>query len=71
MIRDYSTSENEQFMAQLLDEIPLADLEGQQMFVSKVFKREYTGKVDEGVIAEARRLLKVSFFLYKRKRARW
>jgi hypothetical protein len=28
MVRDYKTNGNEQFMDQLLDEIPSADLEG-------------------------------------------
>ena len=42
------------------------------MFVSKYFKAKITQqKVDENVISSFRNQLKLKFFLYKRKKARW
>lgn len=42
------------------------------MFVSKYFKAEINGTlVDETTIASFRNTLKLKFFLYKRKKARW
>ena len=42
------------------------------MFVSKYFKAKVTqGKVDETTIATFRNALKLKFFMYKRKKARW
>lgn len=60
-------------MDKLLDEIPNDDLEGRQITASEDHKREFKSadQVGEAEIAESRRLLLVSYFLYKRKRSRW
>lgn len=54
-------------------EIPEEDLDGDTIHTSKAFMIEVKqGRaVDESFIAERRNVLKLKFFMYKRKKARW
>ena len=51
--------------------MPKTDLDGQQIFISKAMKAEVSNEADIVVIAGFRNQFKMSFFLYKRKKARW
>lgn len=48
MARDYSHEANEYAMNRLLDEIPLADLEGKQITHLEAFKREFKNPNEVG-----------------------
>lgn len=53
--------------------MPASDLEGQKIFTFQYFRAELKkgAEVNEEMIAERSNLLKMKFFLYKRKKARW
>jgi hypothetical protein len=72
-IQNNTAGFNKQFMDVLEAEIPEEDLEGDQIHTSRAFMVEVKkGKaVDESFVAERRNKLKLQFFLYKRKKARW
>jgi hypothetical protein len=57
----------------LQKEIPTEDLDGDTIHTSRAFMVEVKKgrSVDESFIAERRNNLKLKFFLYKRKKARW
>jgi predicted AAA+ superfamily ATPase len=57
----------------LKKEIPVEDLDGDTIHTSRAFMVEVKkGKsVDESFIANRRNILKLKYFLYKRKKARW
>jgi len=56
-----------------MEELPGKDLDGQDIHVAKGISLDVKkGKtVDETLIANVRYQLKIKFFLYKRKKARW
>lgn len=73
LIAGHTNGFNKQFMDILEAEIPSEDLDGDTIHTSKAFMVDVKkGRdVDESFIAERRNSLKIKFFLYKRKKARW
>jgi hypothetical protein len=70
---NHRTGENTRFLDIMLDEIPEKDLEGQQIAHSQYFHLDIKeGRaINEDFLAEIRYKFKLTFFLYKRKKARW
>lgn len=73
LITNNTTGFNREYMEILQNEIPTEDLDGDTIHTSRQFMVEVKkGKsVDESFIAARRNALKIKFFLYKRKKARW
>lgn len=73
LIATNTTGFNREFMDVLQKEIPTEDLDGDTIHTSRAFMVEVKKgrSVDESFIAERRNHLKLKFFLYKRKKARW
>eukprot|EP00347_Sterkiella_histriomuscorum_P021826 403332633 len=73
LINQHRNGYNTLFMDILEDELPKQDLEGQSIVSSSSFMMEMKKGQDvtEDFLANVRYQLKVSFFLYKRKKAKW
>jgi len=73
LISNNTTGFNKEFMDVLKKEIPTEDLDGDTIHTSRAFMVEVKKgrSVDESFIAERRNNLKLKYFLYKRKKARW
>ena len=73
LVKNNTTGYNKQFMDVLEAEIPEVDLDGEQIYASRNFMVDIKKgrEVDESFIASRRNQLKLKFFLYKRKMARW
>ena len=72
IIRTKRTESNSIHLDILDKELPSQDLEGQKIYGSTLLSSELSGKeITEQLIADLRYQLKVAYFLYKRKKARW
>ena len=71
LISNHRHEKNSEYLDLLQQEMPKTDLDGQQIFISKAMKAEVSNEADIVVIAGFRNQFKMSFFLYKRKKARW
>ena len=73
LAQDHRSATNEKFLDILISQLPTKDLEGQTIFTFHYFRAELElgTEVNEAMIAERSNLVKMKFFLYKRKKARW